>query len=134
VYTLNQVVTEYGLTVSAHKTKLIAFQKTLQETRTKLYITLALPALLYGSENWTITARDARRMTAADIKYTRKTAGCNWTDYKTSTDTVKELNITPVLDKIQEYRKNRLQRVNKMLRFRLARILKTTDQQAEDSN
>jgi len=73
------------LTISAHKTKLIAFQKTLKETRTKLHITLALPALLYGSENWTITARDARRMTTAEVKYTRKTAGCTWTDYKTNT-------------------------------------------------
>jgi len=53
-------------------------------------------------------------MTAAEIKHTRKTAGCTWTDYKTNTDTAKELNITPVLDKIQEYRKNRLQHVNKM--------------------
>jgi len=67
---------------------------------------LALPALLYGSENWTITTRDARRMTAAEIKYTRKTAGCTSTDYKTNTDTAKELNITPVLEKIQQYRKN----------------------------
>jgi hypothetical protein len=28
------------------------------------------------------------------------------TDYKTKTEVAKELNITPVLDKIQEYRKN----------------------------
>jgi hypothetical protein len=31
-------------------------QKSLNETRIKLYITLSLPALLYGSENWTIKA------------------------------------------------------------------------------
>jgi hypothetical protein len=40
----------------------------------KLFNTLALPALLYRSENWTIKARDARRMTAAEMKYMRKTA------------------------------------------------------------
>jgi hypothetical protein len=39
---------------------------------------------------------------AAEIKYTRKTAGCNWTDYTTNIDTAKELNITSVLDKIQK--------------------------------
>jgi hypothetical protein len=33
-------------------------QKTLEETRMKLYNTLALPALLYGSENWSIEERD----------------------------------------------------------------------------
>jgi len=32
-------------------------QKMLKKTRIKLYNTLALPALLYSSENWTIKAR-----------------------------------------------------------------------------
>jgi len=31
--------------------------------------------LLYGSETWTIEARDARRITAAEMKYMRRTAG-----------------------------------------------------------
>jgi hypothetical protein len=35
--------------------------------------------------NWNITARDARRITAAEMKYMRKTARYNWTDYKTNT-------------------------------------------------
>jgi len=42
----------------------------LKKTRIKLYNTLALPVLLYGSETWTIKARDARRIaTAAEMKY-----------------------------------------------------------------
>jgi len=44
-------------------------QKFLKKTRIKLYNTLALPVLLYGSETWTIKARDARRITAAKMKY-----------------------------------------------------------------
>jgi hypothetical protein len=56
-----------------------------KKTRIKLYNTLALPTLLYGSEKWTIKARDARRITAAEIKYTR-TAGYTWTDHKTNTE------------------------------------------------
>jgi len=35
----------------------------------KLYNTPVLPALLYNSENWTIKTRDARRITAAEMKY-----------------------------------------------------------------
>jgi len=31
--------------------------------------------LLYGSETWTVTARDGRRITAAEVKYMRRTAG-----------------------------------------------------------
>jgi len=64
--------------------------------------------LLYGSENWTIKARDARRIAATEIKYMRTTAGYSWTDYKTITEIAKELNITAVLDKIEEYRRNLL--------------------------
>ena len=60
-------------------------QKTLKKTRIKLCNTIALTALLKGSENWTIKARDARRITAAEIGYMWKTAGYTWTDYKTNT-------------------------------------------------
>jgi hypothetical protein len=77
-------------------------QKTLKKTRIKLYNTLALPALLCGSENWTISAKDARRITAAEMKCIRKIAGCSWTDHKKITEIAKEQNITAVLDKIQE--------------------------------
>jgi hypothetical protein len=38
--------------------------------------------LLYGSETWTIKARDTRRIRAAEKKYMRRTAGYIWTDYK----------------------------------------------------
>jgi hypothetical protein len=44
-------------------------QKTLKKTIIRLYNTLALPVLLYGSETWTIKARDARRISAAEMKY-----------------------------------------------------------------
>jgi hypothetical protein len=46
-----------------------------QKTRIKLYNTLALPALLYGSENGTIKTRDARQIISAEMKYMRTTAG-----------------------------------------------------------
>jgi len=50
----------------------------LRKTRIKLYNTLALPVLLYGSETWTIKVTDARRITAAEMKYMRRTAGYTW--------------------------------------------------------
>jgi len=58
--------------------------------------------LLYGSETWTVKARDARRITAAEVKYMRITSGYTWTDYKTNTQITKELKITPILDKLLE--------------------------------
>jgi hypothetical protein len=75
-------------------------QKTLKKRRIKLYNKLTLPAQLYSNENWTIEARDARRIRAAEMKYMIKTAGYTWTDCKTNTEIAKELNIIPVLYKI----------------------------------
>jgi hypothetical protein len=46
--------------------------------------------LLYGSETWTIKARDTRRITAAEMKYMRRTARYIWTDYKTNTQIAKD--------------------------------------------
>jgi hypothetical protein len=58
--------------------------------------------LLYGSETWTIKARDARRITAAGMQYMRRTAGYTWTYYKTNIQITKELKITAILDKLLE--------------------------------
>jgi len=49
-------------------------QNPLKKTTIKLYNTLALPVLLYGSETWTFKAGNARRITAAEMKYMRRTA------------------------------------------------------------
>jgi len=78
--------------------------------------------MLYGSETWTIKARDARRITAAEMKYMR-TAGYIWTDYKTNAQIAKELKITPILDKLLEYKRNWIH-VNRMPCNRLPRVMK----------
>jgi len=63
----------------------------------------------------------------------RMAVGYIWTDCKTNIQIAKELNSTPVLDKTQEYRRNWLQHINRRPHNRLRRILKTTDQQAEET-
>jgi len=80
--------------------------KTLKKTRIKLNNTLALPVLLYCSETWAIKASDARRITAAEMKYMRRTAGYTWTDYKRNSQIAKELKIKPILDKLLEYKRS----------------------------
>ena len=64
-------------------------QKTSENTRITLDSTLILPVLLHDSENWTNKATDARRITAAQIKYMRKTAGYTWIDFQTNTENAK---------------------------------------------
>jgi len=80
--------------------------------------------LLYGSETWTIKAGDARRITAAEMKYMRRTAGYTWTVYKTNAQIAKELKITSVLDKLLEYKRSWIQHVNRMPRNRLPSLMK----------
>ena len=99
-------------------------EKPLKKTRIKLYNTLALPVLLYGSETWTIKANDARRVTAAEMKYVRRTAGYTWADYETNPQIAKELKITTILDKLLEYKRSWIQHVNRMPRNRLPRVMK----------
>ena len=67
---------------------------------------------------------DARRITAAEMKYMRRTAGYTRTDYKTNTQIAKEFKITPILDKLLEYKRNWTQHVNRMPRNRLPSVLK----------
>jgi hypothetical protein len=85
---------------------------------------MALPVLLYGSETWTIKARDTRKITAAEMKYMRRTAGYTRTDYTTNAQIAKELKITPILDKLLEYKRNWIQHVNRMPHNRLPRVMK----------
>jgi len=99
-------------------------QKTLKKTRIKLHNTLALPVLLYGSETWTVKAMDGRRITAAEMKYMRRTAGYTGTEYRTNAQIAEELKITPSLDKLLEYNVNWIQHVNRMPRNRLPRAMK----------
>jgi hypothetical protein len=55
----------------------------------------------------------------------RRTAGYTWTDYKNKcTNCKKELKITPILDKLLEYKRSRIQHVNRMPRNRLPRVMK----------
>jgi len=80
--------------------------------------------LLYGSETLTVKARDSRRITEAEMKYVRRTAGYTWTDYKTNTQIANKLKITPILEKLFEYKRNWIQHVNRMPRSRLPKVMK----------
>jgi hypothetical protein len=80
--------------------------------------------LLYGSESGAVKASDARKITAAEMKYMRRTAGYTRTDYKTNVQIAKELEITQILDKLLKYKRSWIQHVNRMPRNRLPRVVK----------
>jgi hypothetical protein len=58
------------------------------------------------------------------MKYMRRTARYNWADCKTNAQIAKELKITPILDKLLEYKRNWIQHINGMPRNRLSRVIK----------
>jgi len=65
---------------------------------------LALPTLLYKCETWAIKEQDKSRLTSAEMKFMRRTAKYTWKDYKTNEDILSELEISPVVKYIQNYK------------------------------
>jgi len=89
------------------------------ETILKIYNTLVLPTFLYGSEKWTLTGLQRRRIEAAEIKLLRPLAGHTLYDHKTNDYIRRELRITGILDKTDDYRRNWLSRLQKMPQNRI---------------
>lgn len=85
-----------------------------KHSRIKLYKTLALPTLLYGSEIWVLKQRDISRLRAAEMKYLRRTAGYTLLDHKRNEDILQELNMQPLEEKITEYRNRWLEHISRM--------------------
>jgi len=80
----------------------------------KIYNTLFLPTFLYGSENWTLTALQRRRIEVAEMKLLRLLAGYTLYDHKTNDYIRRDLRTTGILDKIDEYRRNWLLHLQRM--------------------
>ena len=72
------------------------------KTLLKIYNNLILPTFLYGSENWTLTASQRRRIEVAEMKLLRPLVGYTPYDHKTNDSKRRELQITCILDKIDE--------------------------------
>ena len=92
---------------------------TLKITTIKLHNTLALPVLLYGSETGTVKASDARRITAAEMKYMRRTAGYTWDRLQNKCTNCKGVKNNTNFGQITG-----IQHINRMPRNRLPRVMK----------
>jgi hypothetical protein len=75
-----------------------------EETNLKFYKIMAVPVPLYGSETWTLRQRDWNRIQAAETKYIRTVKGCTRLDQIRNEDIRNELEISPLSEKIIEYR------------------------------
>jgi hypothetical protein len=88
--------------------------KVQRQTRLRTFNTLAIPILLCGSEAWTLKEQDNSRITAAEMKFMRKTAKYTWQDHRRDQDVTEELQIRPVVEKINNYKNKWIQHVRRM--------------------
>ncbi|KAJ4445670.1 hypothetical protein ANN_12354 [Periplaneta americana] len=93
--------------------------KTQKHTRLKAYKVLARPVLMYGSEAWPVRNSDVQRLTTAEMRFLRRTAGYSLLDHKRNELITKELKITPIYEHLNHYRQKWLNHVNRMDRSRL---------------
>jgi len=84
------------------------------ETILKIHNTLVVPTFLYGSESWTLTASQRRRTQAEEMKLLRPLAGYTLYDHKTNDYIRHKLQITGIVDEINEYRRNWFQHLQRM--------------------
>jgi len=89
-------------------------KKVRTETILKIYNTLVLPTFSYGPESWTLTASQRRRIEVTEMKLLRPLAGYTLYDHKTNDYKRRELWITGILDKRDEYRRNWLSHLQRM--------------------
>ena len=74
------------------------------QTKIKLYNTYVLPVLLYGSETWTITAKEAPRINAFGTKCLRQICGIDWHEKITNQEVLALTKQVPVTDVIRRRR------------------------------
>jgi hypothetical protein len=73
---------------------------------------MAVPTLIYGSDLWTSRKQDKTRLTTSEMKFLRKTAGYILMDHKQNEEITQELQVAPIINKIQNYKTKWIQHVS----------------------
>ena len=68
------------LRVSGSINRTLRANKVSREARLKVYNTLAIPVLTFGCEVWSLRKTDKQRITAAEMRFLRRTAGVTLRD------------------------------------------------------
>jgi len=75
-----------------------------EKTKIRLYSTYIIPILLYGSEAWSMTKRDANRVDAFGYKCLRSICNIHWSEKITNLAILKRTNLIPITDMIRRRR------------------------------
>ena len=93
--------------------------KTQLSTQIKFYKVIAIPVLMYGSENWSLNRSDKRKIEAAEMRYLIPTAGYKFLDKKRNSDIRGQLGIFNINDKLTQYKINWREHIQRMYGNRL---------------
>ena len=77
--------------------------KTQLSTQIKFYKVMAVPVLMYGSENWSLNRSDKRKIEAAEMRFLRPMTGYTLWDKKRSSDIREQLGTFNINDKLTQY-------------------------------
>ena len=75
---------------------------------------MAVPVLMYGSENWSLNQSDKRKIAAAEMRFLSPTVGYTLLDKKRSSDIREKLDIFNINDKLTQYKINWREHIQRM--------------------
>jgi hypothetical protein len=84
---------------------------------------MAVPMLIYASENWTIKRSDKRKIELAEMKFLRSVAGYTLLDQKRSADVRSELKTFNLAERIEKQKENWYEHILRMTTDRLPKVL-----------
>lgn len=98
---LNRIKKATGIYYQLNKT--VFGKKEIQKkSKRKVYETIVLPTLLYGSETWPTKEKHERQITAIEMKYMRKIVGITKMDRWTNERVMEEVEQEPIINKIEK--------------------------------
>ncbi|KAJ4438820.1 hypothetical protein ANN_14772, partial [Periplaneta americana] len=71
-----------------------------------------------ANEAWTIRKADEQRLTTAEMRFMRRTAGCSLLEHRKNVDILQELKMDPIVNFVQQYRLQWKKHVERMDRTR----------------
>lgn len=88
--------------------------KTRKDTIIKFYKVLAVPLLLYGSENWVLNRSVKRKIETSEMQFLRRISGYTLQDHIYNMQIREELNVYKLEDKINNMKWQWYQHINRM--------------------
>ncbi|KAK7788325.1 hypothetical protein R5R35_014440 [Gryllus longicercus] len=80
---------------------------------------MAVPTLLYGCESWVLTQKTLTTIQSSEMKFLRRINGCTREDRIRNEEIRKELQVTSINTRMQEYRQRWVEHVERMSDSRL---------------